>query len=90
MQILGIDVGGSGIKAAIVETSDGSLQSERIRIETPRPATPQAIGTALRTLIAQTGWKGPVGMGFPAAIQRGIARTAANMGSSQKTENKAR
>ena len=79
MQILGIDVGGSGIKAAIVETSDGSLQSERIRIETPRPATPQAIGTALRTLIAQTGWKGPVGMGFPAAIQRGIARTAANI-----------
>ena len=49
MQILGIDVGGSGIKAALVETADGSLLTERIRIETPRPATPQAVVTARRT-----------------------------------------
>ena len=79
MRILGVDVGGSGIKAAIVETSDGSLQSDRVRIETPRPATPQAVGAALRTLIGQIGWKGPVGLGFPAAIQHGVARTAANI-----------
>ena len=79
MQILGIDVGGSGIKAALVETADGSLLTERIRIETPRPATPQAVGKVLQTLVRQLNWKGPVGVGFPAAIQHGIARTAANI-----------
>jgi len=79
MQILGIDVGGSGIKAAIVETTSGELLSERIRIETPRPATPQAIGKALQTLLKQMEWNGPVGIGFPAAIQHGITRTAANI-----------
>ena len=79
MQILGIDVGGSGIKAALVETADGSLLTERIRIETPRPATPQSVGKALQGLVRQMDWKGPVGLGFPAAIQHGIARTAANI-----------
>ncbi len=79
MQILGIDVGGTGIKAAIIETANGELASERIRIETPRPATPAAIGTALQSLVRQMQWSGPIGMGFPAAIQRGIARTAANI-----------
>lgn len=79
MQILGIDVGGSGIKAALVETADGSLLTERIRIETPRPATPQAVGKALQSVVRQMNWKGPVGLGFPAAIQHGLARTAANI-----------
>ncbi len=79
MQILGIDVGGTGIKAAIVETTTGELISERTRVETPRPATPEAIGKTLKTVIAEHKWKGPIGMGFPAAIQHGIARTAANV-----------
>jgi len=79
MQIMGIDVGGSGIKAAVVETTSGELLSERIRIETPRPATPQAIGKALQILLRQLEWTGPVGIGFPAAIQHGITRTAANI-----------
>lgn len=79
MQILGIDVGGTGIKAAIVETTTGELISERTRVETPRPATPEAIGKTLKKVIADHKWSGPVGMGFPAAIQHGIARTAANV-----------
>jgi polyphosphate glucokinase len=79
MQILGIDVGGSGIKAAVVETADGSLLTERIRVDTPRPGTPQAIGKTLQALVKQWQWNGPVGLGFPAAIQHGIARTAANI-----------
>ena len=44
MQILGIDVGGTGIKVALVETSTGALLSEKVRISTPKPATPKAIG----------------------------------------------
>ena len=79
MQILGMDVGGSGIKAAVVDTSNGQLASERIRIETPRPATPAAIGDAMQSLVRQMQWSGPIGIGFPAAIQHGIARTAANI-----------
>jgi len=79
VQILGIDVGGTGIKSAIVETSTGELVSERQRIDTPRPATPMAVGDALKTVVDHHKWKGPVGMGFPAAIQHGIARTASNI-----------
>lgn len=79
MQILGIDVGGTGIKVALVETSTGALLSEKVRISTPKPATPKAIGQALKTLTEQFGHSGPIGIGFPAAIQHGIARTAANI-----------
>ena len=79
MLILGIDVGGTGIKAAIVDTQTGELVSERIRILTPKPATPEAVGATLKELVKQHQWSGPIGVGFPAAIQRGVVRTAANI-----------
>lgn len=79
MNILGVDVGGSGIKGAIVDTTSGNLVSERIRIETPQPATPEAVGLTIKELASQHGWTGPIGIGFPAAIQHGIARTASNI-----------
>lgn len=79
MHILGIDVGGTGIKAAVVDTETGALVSERIRIVTPQPASPAAIGATLKELVTQHRWSGPIGIGFPAAIAHGIARTAANI-----------
>lgn len=79
MQILGIDIGGTGIKSAIVETKTGELITERKRVATPRPATPDAIGQTLKEVVEQHEWSGPIGIGFPAAIQHGIARTAANV-----------
>ncbi len=79
MEILGIDVGGTGVKGAIVDTSTGGLVSERIRIVTPRPATPEAVGITLKEIVARHRWNGPVGIGFPAAIRHGIARTASNI-----------
>lgn len=79
MQILGVDIGGSGIKGAIVDTVTGELVTDRHRIETPQPATPEAVATTLAQLVAHFNWTGPVGCGFPAAIQHGIARTAANI-----------
>jgi polyphosphate glucokinase len=79
MHILGVDIGGSGIKGAIVDTVKGELVSERHRIETPQPATPEAVAAALAQLVIHFSWHGPVGCGFPAAIQHGIARTAANI-----------
>lgn len=82
MKILGIDVGGSGIKGAVIETETGELISERVRIASPRPATPEAVSVTLQSLVEQYHWAGPIGVGFPAAIQRGIARTAANIDAS--------
>ena len=79
MQILGIDIGGTGIKTALVETTTGELIGERTRVATPRPATPQAIGATLKEVVKEHKWSGPIGIGFPAAIQHGIARTAANV-----------
>jgi polyphosphate glucokinase len=79
MQILGVDIGGSGIKGAIVDTVTGQIVTERHRIETPQSATPEAIAAVLEQLVSHFNWSGLVGCGFPAAIQHGIARTAANI-----------
>ena len=79
MDVFGIDVGGSGIKGAPVDTETGELLAERVRIKTPRPARPEAIvGTAVE-VVRQSGWDGPVGCGFPAVIKGGVVRTAANI-----------
>ena len=79
MEILGVDIGGSGIKGAIVDTVTGELKSERIRIETPQPATPDAVAKTLKQLVEQIGYKGPVGCGFPARVIDGEVLTAANI-----------
>ncbi|MDD1613487.1 MAG: ROK family protein [Methylococcaceae bacterium] len=79
MLILGVDIGGSGIKGAIVDTATGELVTERYRIDTPQPATPEAIAAILAQLVIHFNWSGLVGCGFPAAIQHGVARTAANI-----------
>ncbi len=82
MKILGVDIGGSGIKGAVVDTKTGELVSERVRIETPQPATPEAVAETLKKLIEQLGYSGPVGCGFPATVHHGVAFTAANIDSS--------
>jgi len=79
MQCLGIDIGGSGIKGAIVDVATGQFISERLRIPTPLPATPQAVALATAELVRQFGWQGPIGCGFPAVIVHGVAKTAANI-----------
>ncbi|MCM2678456.1 polyphosphate--glucose phosphotransferase [Echinimonas agarilytica] len=79
MQILGVDIGGSGIKGAVVDSVTGELTSERIRIPTPQPATPQAVSETVAEISRQLKWNGLIGCGFPAAIQQGVARTAANI-----------
>jgi polyphosphate glucokinase len=74
-----LDVGGSGIKGAPVDTETGSLLSERVRIKTPQPATPEAIVRTAGRVVRESGWDGPVGCGFPAVIKDGIVHTAANI-----------
>ncbi len=79
MNILGIDIGGSGIKAAPVNPINGTLSEERLRIATPQPATPDAVvNTALR-IIEHFDWTGPIGCGLPAVIRGGVVCTAANI-----------
>ena len=75
MDILGVDIGGSGIKGAVVDTQTGELKTERIRIPTPQPATPEAVAETLKQLVDQIGFKGPIGCGFPARV---IAVAACN------------
>lgn len=79
MEILGIDIGGSGIKGAIVDTATGELKSERIRLVTPQPATPEAVAQTLKELVDQIDYKGPIGCGFPARVINGEVLTAANI-----------
>lgn len=79
MEILGVDIGGSGIKGAIVDIKSGRLTSERHRIPTPIPATPEAVTATVVKLVKHFDWSGPVGCGFPAAISRGKVRTASNI-----------
>jgi len=81
MDVLGIDIGGSYIKGAIVDVRTGELRSECLQVETPQPATPQAIIEATHKLVKLFNWHGLMGCGFPAVIQAGVAKTAANIDS---------
>src|SRR5579859_3156376 len=79
MEILGIDIGGTGIKGAPVETEHGTLLQDRYRIPTPHPATPEAVGEVVAEVVRHFHWRGPVGCTFPAVIKDGVAYSAANV-----------
>lgn len=79
MHILGVDIGGTGIKAAVVETQTGELISEHKRIPTPQPATPENIASSLAQLVTELAWSGPIGCGFPATVHHGVAYSASNI-----------
>ncbi|MDH3307769.1 MAG: ROK family protein, partial [Acidimicrobiia bacterium] len=79
MDVLGIDIGGSGIKGAPVDTITGGMLSDRHRIPTPRPSTPSAVTAVVAEIVASFEWDGPVGCALPSVVQQGIVRTAANI-----------
>lgn len=79
MQVLGIDIGGSGIKGAPVDIEQGIMLTDRFRIPTPRPAKPKPVAKAVAEIAQYFDWEGPIGCGFPAVVQRGVVRTAANI-----------
>ena len=79
MQILGIDIGGTGIKGAPVDLEKEDYLGERFRIPTPQPATPEAVAECVQQLIDHFDWKGPVGVGFPTVIVNGQAKAYGNM-----------
>ncbi len=78
-QLLGIDIGGTGIKGAPVDVERGTLTADRYRLLTPQPATPEAVAKTVAEVVGHFQLDGRVGGTFPAVIQHGIALTAANV-----------
>ncbi len=79
MEVLGIDIGGTGIKGAPVDTKAGVLTGERFRLPTPAPASPKQVSATVRKVVRHFRWTGPIGCGFPAVVRQGEVRTAANV-----------
>lgn len=79
MQILGIDVGGTGIKGAVVDTDKGELVTDRYRLPTPESGKPKPVAKTIQEIVDHFHWQGPVGCGFPAAVRQGVVLTAANI-----------
>jgi polyphosphate glucokinase len=79
MKALGIDIGGTGIKGAVVDTKHGVLKTDRLRLLTPHPAEPDAVAAVVQTLTSHFDWTGPVGCTFPGVTMGGTIHTAANL-----------
>jgi len=75
----GVDIGGSGIKGARVDLVRGRLVTERIRIDTPHPATPEAVVQTVVDLVQRARWRGPVGCTFPGIVKHGLVQSANNL-----------
>ncbi|MCC6614580.1 MAG: ROK family protein [Anaerolineae bacterium] len=79
MHVLGIDIGGSGIKGAPVDIEAGSLLAERYRLITPDPSTPEAVADCIDQIAKYFEWDGRIGCGYPGAVKNGVTLTAANV-----------
>ncbi|MEJ7799787.1 MAG: ROK family protein [Ilumatobacter sp.] len=75
----GIDIGGSGMKAAPVDLDTGELAADRFRVDTPNPATPKAMANVVRQLVQHHDWTGSVGVCMPSVVTDGVVRSAANI-----------
>jgi polyphosphate glucokinase len=79
LKAFGIDIGGSGIKGAIVDLNRGALDHQRIRIATPSPGTPAAVMDVVAQIVESASWRGPIGCAFPGVVLNGVTRTATNL-----------
>ena len=79
MHILGIDIGGTGIKGAIVDTTTGELKTEKFRLPTPRPAIPLEVAKTVHQIVDHFNWKGEVGAGFPTPLFHGKCLSGGNL-----------
>ncbi|MGB5237150.1 MAG: ROK family protein [Flavobacteriaceae bacterium] len=79
MIVLGIDIGGSGMKGALVNSLTGELLTERFRIPTPASRKPEAMAGVLKKIVAHFDHKGPVGCGFPTVIKHGVCKSPGNL-----------
>jgi polyphosphate glucokinase len=79
MTVLGIDIGGTGIKGAPVNTSTGELVAERFRIPTPKPALPNAVADVVGQITSHFDYKGPTGVTFPGIVKKNVIYSATNV-----------
>lgn len=79
MKYLGIDIGGTGVKGAVVDTKKGVFVTDRLRIETPQPATPDAVTEVVARIVEHFDWDGRIGCTFPGVIMHGTCLSAANL-----------
>ncbi len=79
MNILGIDIGGSALTGAPVDTNTGELLAKRHRIATPEALAPKEMAAAIAQLAGHFNWKGPIGIGFPGVVHGSVIRTSANL-----------
>ncbi|MEH6679117.1 MAG: ROK family protein [Sediminicola sp.] len=82
MEILGIDIGGSGIKGAMVNVDTGEMLTERYRIPTPDSRNPADMAEVVSQIVKYFDYKGPVGCGFPSIIKKGVCKSAGNLDTS--------
>lgn len=78
-KVLGIDIGGSGVKGAPVNIKTGEMLAERYRLATPQPSTPKAVARAVLEIKEHFGWHGPIGCGYPGVVLHGVTWTASNV-----------
>jgi polyphosphate glucokinase len=79
MITLGIDIGGSGIKGALVDTEKGQMMTDRLRIPTPQPSKPQAVIGVIKQIADHFQYNGPIGVGIPCIVINGVTLSAANI-----------
>jgi polyphosphate glucokinase len=77
--VIGVDIGGSGIKGAPVDPIKGELVADRIRVPTPSPSTPDAVAETVAQVVGGLNVAGAVGLTLPAVVRDGVVRTAANI-----------
>jgi polyphosphate glucokinase len=87
MDMLGIDIGGSGIKGALVNIESGKLVSERFRLLTPQPSKPKPVCKVIGEIVKHFDWQGPIGCTFPAIVHHGVIFSAANVDRSWINKN---
>lgn len=79
MKVLGIDIGGTGIKGAPVDVATGRLAAPRYRLLTPRPAKPKPVAEVVADVARHFRWRGPAGITLPSVVKDGVVMTAANI-----------
>jgi polyphosphate glucokinase len=77
--VLGIDIGGTGIKGGVVDLATGQMVTERVRLDTPKDATPESVGKVVGELASRIEYSGTTGVTYPGVIENGVAMTAANL-----------
>lgn len=78
--LLGVDVGGTAIKGALIDVAKGEQLTERLRLATPQPAVPASMGLVVNEIVREFKWEGkPIGCGFPSIVKNGFAYSAANI-----------